>query len=380
MRALNPASVARLRDDLAALVGPLGGRRLAVAVSGGADSMALLALAVAAFPGQVIAATVDHGLRAESAEEAALVARWCAGAGVPHAVLTIADAPARGDNLHDWARARRYRLLATWALDAGASLLATAHHADDQAETFLMRAARGSGVAGLAGARAVQEMTWGGDLADGAVAASPQRKLGPLGGEALPWPEAPACAGATASGDAEIDAARALLLVRPLLGWRRAELRALAEAAGLPFVDDPSNADPRYDRARFRALLGATPLLDPARLAQAAAHVAEAEATLRAVELWLWRARATLDPGDSNGITLDMTELPRELRRRLARAAIAAVRAAGGITRPGFTPATNIEPLLDALAAGKAATQAGVLVRPQGARWRFAGAPPRRSR
>ncbi|MGL1617815.1 ATP-binding protein, partial [Vibrio parahaemolyticus] len=89
-------------------------------------------------------------------------------------------------------------------------------HADDQAETFLMRAARGSGVAGLAGIRARHRR--------------------------------------------EID------LVRPLLGWRVSELRALAVAAAVPFVDDPSNADPHYDRTRFRALLRDTPWLDAAQL------------------------------------------------------------------------------------------------------------------
>ncbi|OQW47399.1 MAG: tRNA(Ile)-lysidine synthetase [Proteobacteria bacterium SG_bin6] len=338
---LDPLAVERLRADLTALVGPLADRRLGVAVSGGPDSMALLALAAAAFPGQVIAATVDHGLRAESACEAAMVARWCDGAGVPHATLAIADRPGARDNLHDWARRERYRLLGDWAVDGGASLLATAHHADDQAETFLMRAARGSGVAGLAGIRA-----------NGRIKVT----------RSVP--------GAMLVFDEWI-----VRLVRPLLGWRRRELRALAERASLPFVDDPSNADPRFDRAQYRELLARTPLLDAAQLARSAAHVAEAEATLTAIEAWLWRERVRRE---EDSLALDIAELPPELRRRLAREAIEQVRSDRGITRPTFSAAANIESLLDALEAGKAATQAGVIARPAGTLWRFAEAPPRR--
>jgi tRNA(Ile)-lysidine synthase len=344
---LDPLAVERLRADLTALVGPLADRRLGVAVSGGPDSMALLALAAAAFPGQVIAATVDHGLRAESANEAAMVARWCEDAGVPHATLAIADRPGARDNLHDWARRRRYRLLGDWAVAGGASLLATAHHADDQAETFLMRAARGSGVAGLAGIRANDRI----------------KVTRPVPGAMLVFDE------------------WIVHLVRPLLGWRRRELRALAERASLPFVDDPSNADPRFDRARFRALLAQTPLLDSAQLARAAAHAAEADATLRAIEQWVWATRrvpATGTDHPDDEVWLDIAELPRELRRRLARGAIEQVRLIRGITRPAFSAAANIESLLDGLEAGKAATQAGVIARPAGTLWRFAEAPPRR--
>lgn len=329
---LAEAAVARFRAHLLTLTGPVDGRLVALAVSGGADSMAMLALAVAAWPGQVIAATVDHGLRADSAGEAAMVAGWCAGAGVPHATLTITEPRAAGDNLHDWARRERYRLLSHWGLAAGAHLLATAHHADDQAETFLMRAARGSGVAGLAGIRATQPL-----------------------GESM------------------------IILVRPLLGWRRAELRAVALAAGLPFVDDPSNSDHRFDRARFRTLIEQTPLLDAAQLARAAGHAAEADATLRAIEDRLWAQRAVYDEAD-RAVRLDIADLPRELKRRLARRTIHSVRAAHGIAQPDFTDAENIEPLLDALDAGKAATHAGIKARSGGTAWHFSPAPPRRSR
>ena len=126
---------------------------VAIAVSGGPDSMALLALAGAAWPGQVIAATVDHGLRADAADEAALVARFCLRQGpIPHATL-IPATPLGTANLQARARAARYTLLTDWARGSKATILATAHHADDQAETFLMRAARGSGLSGLAAIR-----------------------------------------------------------------------------------------------------------------------------------------------------------------------------------------------------------------------------------
>lgn len=343
------APVARFRADVETLGGPIGERRIALAVSGGSDSMAMLALAVATFPGRIAAATVDHRLRAANADEAEMVGRWCAGQGVPHATLTVEQPRDRRDNLHDWARRQRYRLLEHWAVDVGAHLLATAHHADDQAETFLMRAARGSGVAGLAGIRAHQT-----------IEVSKQVRA-----------DYPA-----------IYDAWSIELIRPLLGWRRHELLSIAVEGAIPFVDDPSNADERFDRTRFRGLLATAPLLDPTQIARAAAHVAEAEAALRAMEAWLWATRKQVPGGvdDPDGqIWLDVAGLPRELKRRLARAAINGVRLVNGITRPDFSDAANIEPLLDALERRKSATHAGVMATPHDDLWRFAEAPPRRS-
>lgn len=348
--ASDPALTERFARDLAAALGRAvaPGEPVALAVSGGPDSMAMLALAVAAFPGQVIAATVDHQLRADSADEAAMVAAWCTRRNVAHSILPIEEPRDPRDNLHDWARQQRYRLLDHWAVRSGARVLATAHHGDDQAETFLMRAARGSGVAGLAGIRARQR----------------REVRFPVG------------------GSGQVYDVFDLDLVRPLLGWRASELRDLAIAKALPFVDDPSNIDGRYDRTQFRALLHATPLLEPLQLARAASHAAEADAALKAIERWLWDDRRVIpsgvhDPDDQ--CWLDMTGLPREVKRRLARSAIDGVRDINGIIRPDFSDATNIEPLLDSLEAGKAATQAGILVTPKGSVWRFAEAPPRRS-
>lgn len=327
VRVIPDGTIARFRDDCRALLddAPSPVAPLALAVSGGPDSMAMLALATDAFPGAVIAATVDHGLRAEAADEAAMVTGWCATAGISHQTLTVAvDCPS-ASNLHDWARGQRYALLDQWARAAKASAIATGHHADDQAETFLMRAARGSGLAGLAGVRARN--------------AVPNR----------------------------------VPVIRPLLFWRRAELLAVVEAGGIPHVDDPSNLDPRFDRAHVRTLLSATPELPAAALARSAAHLAEAERDLNAIADWLFEIREVA-PRD-----FDIADLPRGVRRLIARRAIQRLRDEHAIASPAYTPATNIEGLLDALENGKPATQGGIMVTPTGAIWRFSVAPPRRS-
>jgi tRNA(Ile)-lysidine synthase len=323
---LSPDPVARFAAAVAALWPAGAGGPLALAVSGGADSMAMLELARAALPGRVIAATVDHRLRAAAAEEAAMVAAHCAAAGVPHATLTVAEPPA-GASLQARARDARYALLVGWARQAGAAALATAHQADDQAETFLMRAMRGAGLSGLAGIRRAQAM------------------------DGLP-------------------------VIRPLLDWRRAELRATVRRAGVPFVDDPANADPRFDRTRVRRLLEDNAWLDPPMLARAALQLAEVDGDLRAAFAGLVAARDR--PAAPGEVRIDAADLPRELRRRLARDAIRRVRAAAGLTAPAFGEAADVEPLLDALERGGSATQGGVLASARGTGWRFRVAPPRR--
>lgn len=328
------ALVERFSDDLAAALGraPAAGDRFALGVSGGPDSMAMLVLAAAALPGQVTAATVDHRLRAEAAAEAALVARYCASIEVPHAILAPA-APPSGASLQARARELRYRLLVDWAVAAGAGVLLTAHHMDDQAETFLMRAARGSGVSGLAAIRERRE--------------------------------------------AAADAPGPLLLLRPLLGWRRAELRRVVRAGGIDFVDDPTNLDPAHDRTRFRRLLDDNGWLDVPGLARSAAHAAEAERAIAELAELFWDERARIDVAE---VTIDVADLPRELRRRLARKAIATVRRRAAIASPEWNDACNVEPLLDALDGGTRSTQAGVMADRRAMTWRFRAAPPRRSR
>ena len=143
---------ARFREAVERLSGRQADAQFGIAVSGGPDSMALLWLALNAFPGRVMAATVDHGLRPEAADEAAMVAAFCARHGVPHATLRPAR-PITG-NIQSQARTARYALLDQWRMDNGVGWLMTAHHAGDQIETMLMRLNRGAGVGGLAGVRA----------------------------------------------------------------------------------------------------------------------------------------------------------------------------------------------------------------------------------
>lgn len=223
----------KFAQDLAQ-VWPEGARdpslRLGIAVSGGPDSLALLLLAHAVRPGGVSAATVDHGLRAESAAEAAQVAGVCRDLGVPHATLAVQVDPG---NVQSEARAARYAALAGWMEREGVAALATAHHADDQAETLVMRLNRASGVAGLAGVR--------------------ERGLVP-GADSL--------------------------LIRPVLGWRRAELAAVVAQAGLVAADDPSNRNPAFDRVRVRQALGGADWLDVGAWARSAEHLADADAAL----------------------------------------------------------------------------------------------------
>jgi len=161
-------------------------------------------------------------------------------------------------------------------------------------------------------------------------------------------------------------------VIRPLLRWRRAELRALVERRGIPFVDDPSNDDLRFDRAHFRTLLESTPELPAAALARSATYLGEAERDLVAVADWVIHERRIAPFG------YDVRGMPRGVKRLVARRIVAHFRRHKYIVSPAFTAASNIEPLLDALEAGKAATQAGVLVTPRADGWHFSEAPPRR--
>jgi tRNA(Ile)-lysidine synthase len=286
--------------------------RLGLAVSGGPDSLALLLVAHAERPGAIRAATIDHGLRPAATAEAAMVAELCAARGIPHEILPVAVT----GSVQAGARAARYAALAQWAERQAVTHVATAHHLDDQAETVLMRLARGAGVAGLSGIRATRPLT------------------------------------------------DTVTLVRPLLHLRKADLEAIVAAAGLTPARDPSNADARFDRARIRRLLAGADDLDPARIAHSAA-------ILREVDDALGWAAERLAGERIDGDLLDPRDLPPELLRRLAARLFA---------RFGATPdGPSLARALATLAAGRAATIGGVKVTP-GARWRFAPAPPRRNR
>jgi tRNA(Ile)-lysidine synthase len=309
-----PDLIERFRADLAALGFRDG--KLAIAVSGGPDSLALLALAHAALPGAVEAATVDHGLREASAGEARAVAALCAGLGVPHAVLKVQVA---SGNVQSEARSARYGALAGWMEGRGLAALATAHHADDQAETLLLRLNRASGVSGLAGVRA--------------------RGLVP--GTRLP-------------------------LLRPLLGWRRAELARIVSDAGWQAAQDPSNTDDRFDRARLRKELVAADWLDVPALAASAAHLADADAALAWAAAREWSECVERSP-------MGLTYRPRAPRAVALRVIARIVTELDG-TEPRGSAAAR---LFDALVARQPASIGGLVARAVPEGWTFSKAPKR---
>ncbi|HEX8401968.1 MAG TPA: tRNA lysidine(34) synthetase TilS [Allosphingosinicella sp.] len=322
MQALSPPSdlIARFRADLEALATP---DRLAVAVSGGPDSLALLLLAAAAYPGRIAAATVDHGLREASGWEALHVEDICNRLGCPHTILSVQVAQGRA-GLQGEARAARYEALAQWAERERLPVLATAHHLDDQAETLIMRLARGAGVGGLGGIR-------------------PSRRQG------------------------------VLHIVRPLLGWTKAELVHLVARTGVEPIDDPSNREPRFDRTAARKLMADTALFDPRRLARTASAAREAEEALDWAAEQLLEDRLTAQGGEWR---LDPSGLPPAFKRRLLVRALAEVRAAHGLPASA-TAGPDQDRLLAALDSGATATLAHVLAR-GGPFWHFRLAPPRR--
>jgi tRNA(Ile)-lysidine synthase len=210
--------------------------RLAVALSGGIDSMVLLDALDALAPRfdlQLSALHVDHRLSPNAGRWAAFCADACAARGVPLTIHRVDVARRAGQSLEAAARAARYQKL----LGAEVDMVALAHHADDQAETVLLQLLRGAGPAGLA---------------------------------AMPVHRAPKAAGPS--------------LLRPLLELPRSTLAAYAKSRGLAWIDDESNADRRYRRNLLR--LAVAPLLAqafpgyPSVIVRAAGHQSEASALL----------------------------------------------------------------------------------------------------
>ena len=310
------AAAARFAADWGALWP--AGDSVGLAVSGGPDSLAMLVLAHHAMPGQFEVATVDHGLRPQAADEAAMVARLCARLGIEH--RTIKLDLVGGAAVQERARNARYAALAAWLRERNLAALVTGHHADDQAETLVMRFNRGAGVRGLAGMRP----------------------------------------SATVPGDP------GLPLLRPLLGWRRAELRAVVEQAGLTACDDPSNRDTRFERARIRAELAVAGWIDPAALAISAHHLAEAD---EAIE---WAADGEMGKVEwSEAVCAYAPAAPRAVRLRVLERIVAQISDASPRGR-------DFARWLDALESGGVATLGGV--RGDGRRlpWHFTIARPHR--
>ncbi len=311
---------ARLAADLARLVGTDWRRcHYGVAVSGGPDSMALLWLMTSLLPGQVSAATVDHGLRRESAQEARMVAGFCAREHIAHAILSP-SAPICG-SLQAAARKERYRLLEQWRSERSIDYLVTAHHADDQLETLIMRLNRASGVGGLAAIRG----------RNGAV-------------------------------------------LRPLLHWRRTSLVQIALDQHLPFVDDPSNQDSRFDRARLRKALKSQSLIDTEAAARSAEWLGEADEAID------WTVEQILsswpETGDASAIRDE--GYPAEIFRRIVARRLSANDPALKLR------GSALDGVIAAMREGRRAMVGSLLIDPassaNGSIWRISPAPRRKAR
>ena len=335
--AVSPGEAAYLLADL------IDAPALVIAVSGGPDSTALLLLAARWRAARrrgptLLAVTVDHGLRPESAKEAAAVRRLAARLGVPHRTLRwTGEKPATG--VQSAARAERYRLLAAAARKSGAHHILTAHTRDDQAETILFRLARGSGLSGLAGM-------------------------------------------------ARITLLDELFLVRPLIDVPKARLVATLREAGIGFAEDPSNADPRFARPRLRRLMPslAAEGLTAGRLAMLGRRAARADA---AIEAAVDEAHAHLTPDPwsaADPIAFDaegFARLPGEVALRLMGRAIAFEGDEGPVELRKLE--ALVEDLVHRLdgreqAARFRRTLAGAMVTLQGGRIAVERAPARRSR
>jgi tRNA(Ile)-lysidine synthase len=306
---------AQLFELLSSSLNETGGVSLGVAVSGGGDSIALLHVAAqfAKCAGITLyAVTVDHGLRAASAKEAQFVADVCTQIGVHHDVLTWACWDGTG-NLQDQARRARYSLITDWAQRVGVSTVLLAHTADDQAETFLMRLARGAGVDGLSGM-------------------VPQRKA-----DGITWS-------------------------RPFLAATRQQLRNYLTVRDLDWIDDPSNEDTRFDRIKARKVLAALqPLgIDVELLSAVTGRLSQARKALEAQTLRAARDLARIEHGD---VIYDLDKLQAqspEIRRRLLSHAVKWVSSAEyGPRGPALTD------LSAKVFAGEQVTLHGCILRPE---------------
>ena len=330
---------------------------IVLAVSGGPDSVALMWLAArwrrALSRGpKLVAVTIDHGLRPESASEARAVKRLARALEVPHFTMRWTDEKPKS-GVPAAARAARYRLLAAAAQRNGASHVLTAHTRDDQAETLLMRLFRGSGIAGLAG-----------------MARQSQRE--------------------------------GVLIARPFMNQSKTQQLATLQQAGIGFADDPTNRDTRFTRPRIRSVIKelAAEGGDPRNLARLASRLGRANASIEilvegAARYLALKDRLAVTPSPlatsmarPANVTFEATAfagLPEEIRLRLLQRAI------DRLGHEGPAELGKVETLLSALdrtlrksarqrPAGLKQTLAGALVSLVGGRIVIAPAPPRRRR
>ncbi len=281
----NPVSA----DEFAQLLAPLlpdSTTSVAIAVSGGADSMALVLLAHqwAQQAGRhLVVMTVDHGLRPESGAEAEQVERWLKQLGVRHVVLGV-EGGKPTSNVQAWAREQRYMLMSEYCAAHDITALFLAHHLDDQAETLLLRLARGSGVDGLSAMAPVM---------------------------------APAFEGAP-------------YLLRPLLDVPRERLLATLSGQQQAWIEDPSNQDQKYARSRVRQARGTLESLGLTndRLAQTALKMRRAKAALDADVSGL--AGASVDLSKDGYATLKLASFSMGVEEVQLRLLSRLLRAVGG--------------------------------------------------
>ncbi len=231
------------------------------------------------------ALTVDHGLRAGSSREVTQVAGWLAARGVDHVALAWEGEKPTG-NIQAAARAARYALMDAWCAEHGASVLMLAHHLEDQAETFLLRLGRGSGVYGLSGMEASVRPALPG----------------------APW------------------------RLRPLLGVPKARLGATLECRGQDWIEDPSNESLAFARVRARKLKGplASIGLTPERLVATAGHLARVRSLLEDEAEQLLAKCAAFEPGGFCLVdTAALTRAHEEVGLRALARLVMAVRGAG---------------------------------------------------
>ncbi len=327
-----PGVSRRSQLDPQALLAPvLEFERVALAVSGGADSLALMLLAhqFAQATGEhkrFVVYSVDHRLRPEAEAEAAFVVREAERLGFRARVLCWdGEKPATG--IQEAARAARYRLFAAAMHVDGAAALVTGHHLQDQAETVLMRLAHGSGIEGLRGMDTFSEVA-------------------------------------------------GLMIVRPLLQVAPQELRAVVDAAGLTPVADPSNADLDYERVRWRQTLPhlAALGLDPQRLGKFAERMRDADRALEQMTAQALALVAFTPDAREAVIGRDLLiTIPRAVAVRVVSRVLDRV---GGSQKPHALAA--VETLTDRLVREPLRTTLhGCIVRADAARIRIAREPGR---
>ncbi len=293
----------------------------AAALSGGGDSLCLMHLladwaAKRKLPAPIVL-TVDHGLRPGSDKDARKAVALARKRGLKAQLLTRKGKIPNGD-IEAAAREARYTLMGNWLAKNKIAALYVGHSRDDQAETFLLRLARGSGLDGLCAMR-----------------------------ETAPWP---------------IEGFAALTVVRPMLGLTRSDLRAHLKARGHIWAEDPMNADPRFARARIRKLL---PALEDAglsagRIASAAAHLARARAALELASDAVLAGVAAAEKGRVFVDAAALVAAPREIGLRVLARLLMGV--SGRAYRPRFEA---LERLYDAIQTGKpAATLHGCALAP----------------